>query len=210
MGWLWRATVFYTFLHDLNGVSPRDGYYSGFVPDDGPRRPVRRLNPNPCEVAMKRYLFLSTVLAMLMLAAGCASQETRGSEQGGGPGGPGGPGGQAGPVSAEQRVADMRTKLGLTADQTAEVKPIIEEQFERRKAIMGKSRSDSREAREKMQAKRDDLEWETDKKLASVLTEDQMLAYTKWIEEEAAHKSEDGRPEPPDGAPSGRSGPPRR
>jgi hypothetical protein len=144
-----------------------------------------------------------------MLAAGCASQDTRGTERAGGPGGPGGPGGQAGPVSAEQQVADMRAKLGLSDEQAAEVKPIIEEQFERRKTIMDQSRSSGSEAREKMQAKLDDLEWNIDKKLAAVLTEDQMLAYTKWVEEEAARKSAD-RPEPPDGAPSGRPGPPRR
>ena len=139
-----------------------------------------------------------------MLAAGCASQDTRGPDQSGGPGG------QAGPVSAEQRVADMRTKLGLTAEQAAEVKPIIEEQFERRKAIMDQARSKGREAMEKLQPKLDDLEWDIDKKLAAVLTEDQMLAYTKWVEEEAAKKPGDGRPEPPDGAPAGRPGPPRR
>lgn len=155
---------------------------------------------------MKRYLILS-VLAVLMLAAGCSSREARAPEQSGGPGGPGGPGGQAGPISAEQRVADMKTRLGLTGEQAAAVKPIIEEQFERRKAIMDQSRSGGSEAREKLQAKMDDLEWDIDKKLAAVLTADQMLAYTKWIEEEAARTPGDGRPEPPDGAPGGRPGP---
>ncbi|MGE4424737.1 MAG: hypothetical protein AB7D39_20725 [Pseudodesulfovibrio sp.] len=151
---------------------------------------------------MKRYLIL-TALAVLLLAAGCASQESRGPGQAGGPGGPGGP------VSAEQRVADMQTRFGLTDEQAAAVKPIIEEQFERRKAIMDQTRSSGSEAREKMQAKMDDLDWDISKKLSQVLTEDQMLAYTKWVEEEAAKKPDGDRPEPPDGGKGGRPGPPR-
>jgi hypothetical protein len=154
---------------------------------------------------VKRYLSF-TVLAVLLLAAGCASQETRGPGQSGGPGGHGGLGG---PVSAEQRVADMRAKLGLSDEQAAKVKPIIEEQFKRQKAIMDQARSGGREAREKLQPKLDDLQWDIDKKLAAVLTEEQMLAYSKWVEQEAAQKPDGDRPEPPDGA-HGRPGPPRR
>lgn len=158
---------------------------------------------------MKRYLILS-VLAVLMLAAGCASREARGTEQSGGPGRPGGPGEQAGPVSVEQRAADMKTRLGLTEEQAALVELIVQEQFERRKALMDQTRSGGSQAREKAQAKLDDLDWDISKKLSQVLTEDQMLAYTKWMEEEAARKPDGDRPEPPEGGPSGRPGPPRR
>ncbi|WP_319581543.1 hypothetical protein [uncultured Pseudodesulfovibrio sp.] len=158
---------------------------------------------------MKRYLFLS-VLAVLLLAAGCASRDGRGTERAGGPGGPGGPGEQAAPVSPEQRMADMKSKLGLTDEQMAQVEPILKDQSERRKAIMDQARSGSSQARKEAQAKMDDLDWETSKKLSQVLTEDQMLAYTKLLEEEAARKPGGDRPEPPDGAPNGRPGPPRR
>jgi hypothetical protein len=104
----------------------------------------------------------------------------------------------------------MRARLGLRDEQAAAVMPIIEEQFRRREAIMDQARSGGSGARKKMQAKLDDLEWDIDKKLAAVLTGDQMLAYSRWVDEQTAQKSDGDRPEPPGGAPSGRPGPPRR
>ncbi|WP_338669318.1 hypothetical protein [Pseudodesulfovibrio methanolicus] len=104
----------------------------------------------------------------------------------------------------------MRAKLGLSDEQAAAVKPIIEERFERGQTVMDRARPGGSWKRGELQALMDDLKWKIDKKLAAVLAEDQMLACSRWVEEEAVQKSDGDRPEPPGGGSSGSPGPLRR
>ena len=166
---------------------------------------------------MKRYLSLATLAVLLILMAGCASHESGDAERSGGPGrpggseahgGPGNPDGPGGPVTAEQQADQLRMLLKLSDEQAAAVLPVLKDKLERRKAIMDEAGS-GKSGREAMQQKVDDLEWDTDKKLALILTEEQMVAYSKWRDAEAEKKPTDDRPEPPSGGPGGRPGPGR-
>lgn len=84
---------------------------------------------------------------------------------------------------ADQVMARLIERLDLTDAQADQVRPIIEEQLEKQKAVFEKYRGQGREgfraARPEMQA----IRQETEDRLKDVLTDEQMEKYRIWKEE---------------------------
>ncbi len=95
-------------------------------------------------------------------------------------------GGKAALKSPDQIVADLKTRLNLTDEQTEQVRPIIEEHVQKRNAILQSRRAAGGNGgiaslKEDMRKLRED----TKTKLQSVLSRSQMDEFRKYMEEQA-------------------------
>ncbi len=172
---------------------------------------------------MKKYSVLLTLTAFMavMLLGACSSHEpsrdgmeppSRGDHQGPPPDGQHG---QMGPMSVKDRVAMLAEKLKLTPEQAAAVEPILQEQDDRRKEILGDDAEPGKmpkpeEMDEETRKKMEDLDWDISVKLSKVMTKDQLYQYTKLVEQESKDREshgKDGRMGPPPGGgrPGGQS-----
>jgi hypothetical protein len=115
-----------------------------------------------------------TVLCLLLLAIqACSSAHPRNSGQI--------PQGK----SAEEIISTMKERLHLSEDQVAGVEPIIKEACEKRNQIMANYAGQGREARTSMRAEVQELRKETETKLSTLLTSEQMDEYRKLSDEES-------------------------
>lgn len=89
-----------------------------------------------------------------------------------------------------QVVEEMSSRLNLTEEQKAQVRPILEEQRKKRAAIMEEYRDQGRGARVYMQDDMEALEIDTQVKFAQVLTAEQMEEYRKMVAEQNANMAE--------------------
>jgi Spy/CpxP family protein refolding chaperone len=85
--------------------------------------------------------------------------------------------------SVDQIMADMKTRLGLTEDQEARIRPILEDEFVKRHAIIEKYQGQGREARSSLRNELQQLRSTTDHRLEPILTKAQMEEYRKMQEE---------------------------
>ncbi len=92
--------------------------------------------------------------------------------------------------TTDQQVEEMSSRLKLTEEQKAQVRPILESQSEKRAAIMEQSRDQGRGAKTYMQDDMEALELETQVKLAIVLTEKQMKEYRAMVAEQKTSMTE--------------------
>lgn len=115
-------------------------------------------------------------------AAAAPAAQSDGAPSGGGngdrprrQGGQGGPGGGNPAERAKQRLEEMQTNLGLTAEQTEKVKAVYESQRPAMEAL----RNDQSLSREQRREKLDEMRKATDAQIAPILTPEQK---TKWEE----------------------------
>jgi hypothetical protein len=75
--------------------------------------------------------------------------------------------------SPEEIVSQMKERLHLTEEQTAKIRPIIEESINSRRDILNNNGEDKKANKSALQ----EVRWKTDIKLGQILTEEQMSDY---------------------------------
>lgn len=111
------------------------------------------------------FALIAFCLLGIFLTTSCIARQNYGHARGG--------------KSFDQTMSDLKRRLNLTEEQVAKVHPIIWKSFEKRQALRRQGgRSGSFQGRE---AK---LEKDTERLLASVLTEKQMIEYMKYQKEQ--------------------------
>jgi periplasmic protein CpxP/Spy len=151
--------------------------------------------PNAME--MKRVRTAAVVLcgAMLAVLPAMAQQDApppQGQTQGVNPGGPR----RGGMMSPEQHAAHLQKALGLSDDQTAQVKAIFTDEQTKFEALRSNTSLSREDRRTQMQALRQD----EDTKVQGVLTADQKTKYAAMQEqmrERRENQQGGGAPPPP-------------
>lgn len=88
------------------------------------------------------------------------------------------------PDQAIERLAQIKERLALTPEQTEQLKPIFTDEIQQLKALQTKyGSSDSRRSRMKMMREAKQIRGESDKKLKTVLSKQQMSELQKMREE---------------------------
>ena len=130
-----------------------------------------------CNTRNKTTVALSAVFLIISLA-GCSTTSGQGLRS------------RQSVKTTGQIVEEMSARLNLTEEQKAQVRPILEEQREKRAAIMEQYRDQGRGAKMYMQDDMEALELETQVKLAQVLTDEQMEEYRAMVAEQKASITE--------------------
>jgi len=86
--------------------------------------------------------------------------------------------------NADQILSDMKSRLNLTDEQEAKIRPIIEEQIKKRNALIEKYQGQGRQGRESLRSEMQALGKSTEDQLQPILTKEQMGNYQKMQEEE--------------------------
>jgi len=86
-------------------------------------------------------------------------------------------------LSPEQIVSELKEHLGLTAEQEAQILPIIQVDIERHSEILKKDREQAPENRDAVRAELEAIDRETDAKLATILLAEQMKEFQKLRDE---------------------------
>ena len=89
--------------------------------------------------------------------------------------------------SPDQIVAAMKTRLGLTEEQEAQVKPVLEDEFVKRRAILETSQGQGPEGRSSLRGELQKLRSATDQRLGAILTKAQMDEYRNMQQEARQH-----------------------
>jgi hypothetical protein len=95
--------------------------------------------------------------------------------------------------SANKIIAEMTTKLSLSAEQVTIVTPIIQSDIGQRKALMENARTKKLE-RDTTKEEMDKIEADTKAKLAEILTEEQMTKWEELKKSQKPQKPADGKP----------------
>jgi Spy/CpxP family protein refolding chaperone len=101
---------------------------------------------------------------------------------------PGGGGGGKGRMSVDDRLAGLTKALDLTADQQAKIKPILQDQADKMKAVF----SDSSIAKADRGAKMKEIRDATDTAIKAVLTPDQVTKFEALIAKRGAGRGGNG------------------
>ena len=90
--------------------------------------------------------------------------------------------------SADQIMSAMKTRLNLTDEQEAKIRPIIEEQVKNRAALIEKYQGQGRQGMRSMRNELQELNQRTGNQLQSILTKEQMEEYQKMQAEESQQR----------------------
>jgi len=88
-------------------------------------------------------------------------------------------------ASPDEVMSRLKTRLSLTEEQEAKMRPIIEGSIEKRREIVKNSSDDRKAVKSQLQ----ELKWSTDMQIGKILTEEQMKEYQK-LREEQTEKAE--------------------
>ena len=86
----------------------------------------------------------------------------------------------------------LTEKLELTEEQAAALRTILEEQRDKRHALIQQYKGQGHEARELLRGEFQQLKEETDQRLATVLSAEQLQEFEAWREEQRQHMRERG------------------
>jgi len=86
--------------------------------------------------------------------------------------------------SPEKRLYTLKHKLNLTAPQMEAIRPILEDEYKEKSAIMESFKDRDRESMQANREKLENLEWDVIKKLSDHLDEEQMNLYVDLLEKE--------------------------
>lgn len=84
----------------------------------------------------------------------------------------------------DQIISVMKDRLGLTEEQEAQIRPIMEEHIKKRDVIVQKYKGQGRQGRRSLRNELQELRKATENQLEMILTEEQMKEYRKLQEEE--------------------------
>lgn len=85
--------------------------------------------------------------------------------------------------SPEEIIADMKARLNLTDEQVSQIRPIVESNQEKRRAVFEKYRGNIRGNRSEFRSEMDAIRQEADQQLSGILSPDQMAELDKMREE---------------------------
>jgi Spy/CpxP family protein refolding chaperone len=83
-------------------------------------------------------------------------------------------------ASPDEAMSQLKSRLNLTQEQEAKMRPIIEESIQKRHEIVRNGPEDRKAVKSQLQ----ELRWSTDMQIGKVLTEAQMKEYQKLLEEQ--------------------------
>jgi Spy/CpxP family protein refolding chaperone len=95
--------------------------------------------------------------------------------------------------SPDQTIAEMKSRLGLTEDQEAQIRPILEDESVKRHAIIERYQGQGRQGRSSLRNELQQLRASTEHRFESILTKAQMEEYRK-MQEEARQRMRQGGP----------------
>jgi Spy/CpxP family protein refolding chaperone len=87
----------------------------------------------------------------------------------------------------------MKSRLGLTEDQEAQIRPILEDESVKRHAIIERYQGQGRQGRSSLRNELQQLRASTEHRFESILTKAQMEEYRK-MQEEARQRMRQGGP----------------
>lgn len=118
----------------------------------------------------KLVLIAGALASVALVGAQAGKPGGPGRGPGGMQGGPGGPGGMRRMMTPEERLKRMTTDLNLTPVQQKKIKPLLEANSKKAKAIFENKKLSDTQKRDAVMKIRDDYR----KQLAKILTKDQM------------------------------------
>jgi Spy/CpxP family protein refolding chaperone len=121
-----------------------------------------------------KYVRTFALLAIFLLGAAAFAQQNPSPQPP-----PGGQGQRRSMPSVDDQLKMMTDKLGLTADQQAKIKPILEDQRTQAQAVMKDDSLSQDDKRTKMRS----LHESTNSKVRDLLTDDQKKKYDEWQQE---------------------------
>jgi hypothetical protein len=86
----------------------------------------------------------------------------------------------------------LTERLALTEEQAAALRTILEEQRDKRRALMQQYKEQGHEARELLRGEFQQLKEETTQRLATMLSAEQLQEFKSWSEEQRQHRRERG------------------
>jgi Spy/CpxP family protein refolding chaperone len=86
----------------------------------------------------------------------------------------------------------LTARLALTEEQATELRTILEEQRDKRRALIQQYKEQGHEARELLRGEFQQLQEETNQRLATVLNAEQLQEFKSWSEEQRQHRRERG------------------
>lgn len=96
------------------------------------------------------------------------------------------------PPTVEEVVSQLQEQLNLTDEQVEQIRPIFEEEFEKREELFQKNQGQGQgqgpESRKALDEELQKLQEETEKQLEEILTEEQMTLYRKMLDERQKHQ----------------------
>jgi len=99
--------------------------------------------------------------------------------------------------SPERVMAKLTERLNLTEEQKAQMQPVIQDDMDKHREVMVKAREQEIKDREAVKAQFEAIDKETDAKLATILSAEQLKEFQKMREERRArmhHKRHHGGP----------------
>lgn len=88
----------------------------------------------------------------------------------------------------DRQMAALTEQVGLTEAQAAQVRPLLEAQFDQRQALFQQARGQGREAMQALRPQMQKLQEETDAKVEALLQEDQVAKYRAYREAQQAQR----------------------
>lgn len=157
----------------------------------GARELKRNLSPKRFDRSSFRLLIFSFLLGSLLFCCSSQSQNRGRMPE------------LPQPEAADQILADMKKQAKLTDDQAMNIRPIIEEQVQKRSELVQKYQGRPRRETEALRDELKDLRVSTESKLQYFLSNEQMIAYGYMQQEEDQRIStgrtqdEEGQKKPP-------------
>lgn len=98
------------------------------------------------------------------------------------------------PPTVADIISQLQEQLNLSDAQVEQVRPIFEEEFEKREELFEKNREQGQgpESRKALDEEFQKLQEETEKQLEEIFTEEQMTLYRKMLEERQKHQPQGG------------------
>jgi len=84
----------------------------------------------------------------------------------------------------DEIMAKMTEAVGLTEEQAAQIRPLVEERLEKRNAIFEKNSSKGRRGMWAMKSEMNELKAASDEKVIALLTPEQVERYYAFVEEQ--------------------------
>jgi hypothetical protein len=125
---------------------------------------------------MKRFVI---VLALMLIWAPLAVPASAAQETTAQPA----PAAPAGAEQASKRLEEIKARLALTPEQVEQVRPILQDEVQKLKALREKRSGGGRRERRKMGRELKDIQGETDDQLEKVLSKEQMKELKKLRDE---------------------------
>lgn len=118
-----------------------------------------------------KIIRLATAFMVLLLIVACSSASGRNRSD------------VSGKLTADQFISHMTTQLYLTEKQELQIRPVVEADFKKRKAIIDKYHGKGRDSRDALRAELQELKISTESDIVPFLTDEQMDKFRKLYDQ---------------------------